>query len=1375
MKKKKFSKFNIFKSKKGLTYVELLTALALLSLIVVTFTPMLLQSYETIYDAGERSAAVYESKETVEQGLARRDSEFSTKLSINLNLGLSSEKLFENIHVQGKKVISSIQQNFETLFGRGRASLEIVSGGTVNDDATSHEIVIQTKGLEFNSVKTGGWIRLDDNGDTDVVGEKEIYIQIIMPNKNAGDTGSTGIDVYNTSTVTTEDSAYGQGTPCTVNILEYLDGSVIGTSANISNTTSDGRIRLHLESSNPNKPLDFTYSPLQIKVYYRNTRGRLITVQEYLYIDPPSIIFAGDAVAGADYFTSAGVQHTQSSSDDNDINNVDHSYSLNIEPRKMRTDNSAYLSQTDDHTEAETAVGAPSSRGVTIRSIKWIDNDETQGLKPYYIMVGSEGAIYRMYNYSSASTAIYKQSVGIENINLDGTRNISNKTSFFGSVGASRVSNGGDKTYTISTGQRVYPSLWSGDYSDIFEYSSGTKRTAYGKSVNNKGKGDETWLTSLRDSSGIYAGKEINPDYHTFVPIAQYAYYYCGFNQVYEWSNKNYRTISYILTERGHAIRSMGTISDEDSYVDLFTMWDTSTHEYAAVLNKNSDIMGPYPNQLTRYDYWTSGNKGGSEDSVKYRRHNSPADVMSFRYENGRSNSDVFELQNTLAQIRLRALASYPMYSGIGMANYYQGDEKEWEVKDNQAKLPPVSRGYDGNGDDHLNSAGDDIELNDVVYIPTAGNTKGSTFYVGTMHAYADLTQTNKINANHVHNNNNDDTHDDVFQGYGYSIRQNGTRNNTCYPVGAISTYFVISDQDGRNTYVVRHDDSNTYGYWGEASDRYEGSGAGTDVGNPMIYFCYVLGMGKGTSGAPYKFPGSTSPATSATDDKTQFFIPDPGNQKWRYIHYDDVYFTLGFSSDRSRVYTNITYDGDTETEYTRSYERYYWRSHYGQDGYANQGDNQTLPLHTPNRALCYVNYDNTRGREFYNAGRLVNKGENLTYSNASGVTVSGLGTYTNHYNNDYYNVWFPGEMYNLTKIASKDGITVAVGYTVAGSSYQYSHKDQAPKTNGDPKESGDPYMLTSTALGGIYNDGVLSAMIQGKNDNFVNLLYYKDNESFDGTSLTNKNLAQYNAYKSQGNSHDGYGLHTRKSVQFTAVDIMVASPEVTEAGKTVPIKYYAVYGDNLGRAYYSLVASGSGTSSTTDGGDMGITADTSTLVPFIKDTTYAGAANNAAGEMKEITIGTEALDTIFKNIGTVDVSGNLIIITGEAKEGQNEYFVVGEITSVDSKTGEPNITWKKVQNGNFTAAITDATIVGEYYYFIGNDMNKGLKTDSGFLGAVSLEGLRDAAPNQVLGEVLGGFDTTGNAVTSDAKFKVIWGWVPKATKLYAIAGRETV
>mgnify|MGYP003301978655 CR=1 FL=1 len=75
MKKSEYIRKNankkLIKNKLGMTYVELLTALALLALIITSFTPMLLSSYETLYTAGEKVQNVYDSKEEIEENLQR--------------------------------------------------------------------------------------------------------------------------------------------------------------------------------------------------------------------------------------------------------------------------------------------------------------------------------------------------------------------------------------------------------------------------------------------------------------------------------------------------------------------------------------------------------------------------------------------------------------------------------------------------------------------------------------------------------------------------------------------------------------------------------------------------------------------------------------------------------------------------------------------------------------------------------------------------------------------------------------------------------------------------------------------------------------------------------------------------------------------------------------------------------------------------------------------------------------------------------------------------------------------------------------------------------------------------------------------------------
>ena len=65
--------------------------------------------------------------------------------------------------------------------------------------------------------------------------------------------------------------------------------------------------------------------------------------------------------------------------------------------------------------------------------------------------------------------------------------------------------------------------------------------------------------------------------------------------------------------------------------------------------------------------------------------------------------------------------------------------------------------------------------------------------------------------------------------------------------------------------------------------------------------------------------------------------------------------------------------------------------------------------------------------------------------------------------------------MYNLTKVATKDDVAVAVGYAVSGSTYQYVNSSATSNT--------------STALGGIFNDGVMAAKVLGDDSSFRNIL----------------------------------------------------------------------------------------------------------------------------------------------------------------------------------------------------------------------------------------------------------------------------------------------
>ncbi len=1258
MKKRisKNKKKNRILNKLGMTYVELLCALSLLSLIVVMFTPMLLSSYETLYKAGERTEEVYDSKEFLEQGLARRDSDLS--VSLNMNLKVSADVLFENINVIGRKVVSTMQQSFETVFGQVRPTLKLISPSHVNDDSTSHEILIQTKGLEFNKITSGKFPHTidKDTGKSDLP-EGTIHIEVIIPDKTKGGGGNNNTG---NSGATYEDAVYsGSAGYCNVKVVDR-DGEGFTPDQNgvigFTNETDEGRIGMIIS----NDKLDFTYSPLKIQVYYVNTRGKTRTVSEYIYIDPATLMFAGETKE-ADYYTSAGVKEIseESTSATGEIIKTS-KYVLEAMPRTMRTANSVYLTQ-NSSVEPSIKVGSPSKLGVEIRNIRWISNDETPGLDPYYVMTGTGGTIYRMYNYTSDSTEIYEHSTGHSSKNTS--------TAYYGGATHNYI----DQAYDINTGHRIYPSLWSGDYSHIFEYTSAKKRVAYGSSANYSK--DETWLTSASR-----AGLTGDDKYNVMSLRAQYAYYYNGDGTAHKFGFKDGRTISYILTERGWPIRLYGVIGPANPDKDYF-------EDFAAVWDKNNTTV----NIRT--------------DTV----YSNASEVLAFHYKN---QNDDQQADYVYAPLRIKALASYPLTANTNAIVNYLDTADDYENSTSMAKLSTVRRGQgESDTSDRLSGTANDINITDAIYIPSTTNTKGTTFYVGTIHGYANIIQTDKISSGAYEGKKLSGN-----EGRYYRNKSTLLNGNDCsYPKGAITDYLILSNKDGTATYVAKFNDGD-----------YSRMGAGDRQSQFLFCSNYIsendASITNENATSKGLFNGS-DPASNAA-----FFLPTQ-SQAWTYLYLGDVNFTFGYASNRERVYTNITYDGNIE--YTRSFERLYWRSHYGQDAtYTKE-----------NGELSFANF--SANQSIYRGTALDIHQANRAVSDSSGNLQNGQ-TYLNSVNNDYYNVWFPGEMYNLTNVASKDGVTVAVGYAVAGSTYQYAHASDNS--------------VTSTALGSIYNDGVLSAMVEGQDSSFVNLLYYKDNESFDATSLSD--YAQYQAYT------NGYGMHGRDSIQFTAVDIFVEEKD-TNVDNKKELKYWAVYGDNKGRAYLSLVATGTATGSGSgdpDDPDSDYHFDKDVqLVSYISDqVTTDGVApidDTIVSNMIEIQAGDHTgmhtLDVAFSRITSIEAKDELVIITGQKAPGLNEVIVIGEC-----KDGVWS--WKWIQNGYFSGEITDATIANGYYYFVGYE-----GTGKSFLGAISLDRLREIGNAQIL-------DTADNEGYSYDKDEVMWVYTSKNAKMNTIAGRAS-
>lgn len=348
-------------NKRGMTYVELLVALALLALIVVSFTPMLVSSYETLYKAGEKTEEVYKSQEEIEDQLAVRNSirEGSVAMSFTMN----AQNVFETMNVNGRKIVSTFQESLETMFYGVRARVDILTPDTVYDDTTTHDIILQTTGIPFTTVKQ----RSAYSGDLENLPEDTILIDAFVPDKGAS-------------------ASYGT-------VLE--ENVYKNTRATITNMESDedtGRINFTLGGA------DFTRSPIKFVIYYKNERGITKQVQDYLFIEPTRLLMAGTTKFN-DYYTSAGVEQVDDSTGDTQTVK----YVFTLEGRTMNLSNSGLYAANE----------TPKSKGITIKTIAWVPNDSNPNLSPYYVMAGTDASVYRMYVMNSEKSL--KEVMGAQN------------------------------------------------------------------------------------------------------------------------------------------------------------------------------------------------------------------------------------------------------------------------------------------------------------------------------------------------------------------------------------------------------------------------------------------------------------------------------------------------------------------------------------------------------------------------------------------------------------------------------------------------------------------------------------------------------------------------------------------------------------------------------------------------------------------------------------------------------------------------------------------------------------------------------------------------------------------------------------------------
>ncbi len=1047
------------------------------------------------------------------------------------------KNLGEVAAINGKRAISSLYGSLETVFTGGRAHVAIVSSKVINDDKIKQEVSLQVTNISFNSISD-----ITANSSSLVVSKtKAIDITVMRPDK------STDIlsKVYSLAKT----------------------GNVVVKSAN----PATGRIIVEIQG------LDFTNSPAKIQVTYRDENDKVRTTSCYLTIKTPTIMLAGSTNYGQ-YYTTAGVETI--TRDDGST------YSeLKVDAREM------------DVSGASGTIMVP--QGTVFKSVNWVTeqnngefSNEYNYEPSYYVLTGTNGAIYRTYTFTGVNDLVGRVNLSTSDAQVNGTTQ--NGQDVIGLT---------DYAFTLDDAARtlVYPSVWGGDFSHYYGYSS------YDKSMGYYNQG--TWYTQ----DGSTSGKGQQGYYSNF---ANFGYYYNGYGMRFNWYTQNSKKISYVLTELDYALRVAGYMNDVGDFDQSFNrMWERP------IVWKSPTVWESQKESGFKHTSWGSTTSQGwyyYKDGEDFPR----SVAVQANKDNDKFSDDhvntlpVFFAANTSgqesrwgdeswAQIRLKGLTTLdPNFLYWRWMDQTNGESDGFDKEQSSVKFA-----YNKN----VNKS--KIAVTDAVYLPPTATTRGGMFYVGTVAAYAYLQQADNVST---------DAND------AKRIRNNGEDNR-----GGMSTYYLMGNAEGTNTTVYK----------------YSTSGKGTDgirtVFSNKTDASILTGAGvKANSTESHKFYVTRSAGGTAV----QLF--------------NDVQFTLGFASNREMVFSKIVYGADSTgavKEANKFCEPLYFLSHY----------DDLTDTHVPH-----------------------------VYMTASVDTAQVTGQYLNSTENDYYNVWFPGEMYNLTKVATKDGVTVSVGYAVAGSTYTWINPvDSAAKTN------------VSTGLGGVYNDGVLAAMVLGKDASFTNLLYYKDNISMDKTSLSDDSVPYFSGADSY-NSYFGidYGTHTRNSVQFTAVDISI---EYTVSGNSEVATYYAYYADNLGRLYKSLIA----TKTTAKGAT---TPSTPQMVSYISD---KSTPSSAPSYMEEIKIEGMSMGKFFSKITTVTCSGDYILVSGHSADG-NFNIVVGHINKSDDQTSN-TVEWKLLRIMGAAAYQTEDMLVLDGYVYIAGVSVANPNLHRGFLYAVTLEELR--------------------------------------------------
>lgn len=1255
----------LLKNNLGMTLMEILVALTLLMIVIVGTTPVMLSAFDGLYTAGEFTQDTYEAKSEVEDKLATRN----TKDIYNPGFQVNFQNIGEVANINARRAVSSLYGSLETLFSNGKVHIAIVSAKNVNDDYAGdgyHEVIIQTSNLDFgddvkNKYDAAAKISINNEAtvvDGDANRSKIIDLTFIIPNKEAD--GDAKVYTYKDDPNTTEDDG-------TIKLARIDPGE---NGLYVDHIT--GRITVRING------FDFTQSPIKIRASYLDENNKKQVTETYLFIDQPTIMAVGETNKTDSngnriaYYTTPGVVEVPVKGSTTGAKEK----VFEIYPRTMRIENV---------TSTQTIPA-----NTIFKSANWITESTKDGEltdnaynSSYYVITGTNGVIYRTYTMKSTNDIL-----GRVTINANDSEFGINGLKLNTLTGASQLNEDvvGMKDKDIILADKyatlVYPAFWGGDFSHIFGWSAYGEEAGYTERTNPTHQ-NGTWYTqhssdvttSDSDSDGINDTRVAgigSAGYYS--NLAAFGYYYNGWALDTPYYSMNSRKISYILTEMPNSMRVggyMGDVGSASAYgydgEHFDRIWERPVNaDYTASQRELDGSNGTpdyndghktiFGNYYSRYWYYAATDSNMPR-SVIVKEEKDDDDFQStgrhylptyFVKDNDTGN--VKRPDNGFAQLRLKALTTLSptvVYSRGGGTDSDSNMRVAYDYNDNYSK----------------------IAVTDSVYLPATASTPGGMFYVGTVSAYGFINQVDNVGL--------DDNSPDV--------RDN--RNDASKNTGRLTSYWIMSDDTGTSTTIYKHSTRNDR----ESDMSHDDLRARLIDANTRKGILYSSSNVYGA-----KSYDLVNAVKANSTESHQFFISQPlvsngssYDEKVSGRVFSDVCFTLGYTSNREMVYTNIVYGRNSNGNLIQSIkfcEPLYFLSHYDD---ASKNPSLYMNGSTPDAADSWkINY--------------------------SGEEKDTLNT---EYN-DYYNVWFPGEMYNLTKIATKDGVTVAVGYAVSGSTYSYLNT----------KEN------ASTGLGSVFNDGVLSALVLGEDTAFKNLLYYKDNTNFDDDSLSNGTVkfeqhgksGENGSWVSYSDIFPGltYGTHARDSIQFTAVDLSVEKTDVVKDGSTGEIiewtdRYYAYYADNKGRVFRSLVATKN------DDGSV-------EMVSHIADQANNGK-RSAPSYMEEQKIGDKDIGDYFEKITSIKADGGLVIVSGYSKEGF--CIAVGEVSEEGNAP-----TWKIVKGSGCDATykVNDMLIRDGYVYIAGS------KNSGGFVFAVEMAALEIAANN---GTVSGKTATTAGAL----------------------------